>query len=121
MENLENLQGNTLENDTYGGRSQEEIYVLLGIIMEEDGVNVEDVIKNINKENDKKLRYRQLGKIYQKSRKDRFNAITIEEVNQQVVKKPEINKKERQRVYQQTFQQKRNKLLLQKNIQSKSS
>ena len=72
---MENSQGSSLKNDVYGGRTQEEIYILLGLIMERDGVDITEMIKKIKEKEDMNTRYRQQQKVYTKKRKDDFNRI----------------------------------------------
>lgn len=68
---MENSQGSSLKNDVYEGRSQEEIYILIGLIMEREKIDIKYII---NKEN-QKYKYREQQKIYGEKRKEAFNRI----------------------------------------------
>lgn len=68
---MENSQGSSLANDVYEGRSQEEIYILIGLIMERDKIDIK-YIKNKEKQ---KYKQREGQKIYGQKRKAEFNRI----------------------------------------------
>ena len=68
---MENSQGSSLKNDVYEGRRQEEIYILIGLIMEREKIDIKYII---NKEN-QKYKYREQQKIYGEKRKEAFNRI----------------------------------------------
>ena len=68
---MENSQGSSLKNDVYEGRSQEEIYILIGLIMEREKIDIKYII---NKEK-QKYKQREIQKIYGQKRKDKFNRI----------------------------------------------
>ena len=68
---MENSQGSSLKNDVYEGRSQEEIYILIGLIMERDNIDLE-YIKNKEKQ---KYKHREVQKRYGEKRKADFNRI----------------------------------------------
>ena len=47
---MENSQDTTLKNDTYGGLTQEEHYILAGLYMERIGGNYKDLIVMVKEE-----------------------------------------------------------------------
>lgn len=70
---MDNLQDSILKNDTYEYRTQEEIYILLGLIIEKENIDIEGIKKYILK----KQKYRESQILYAQQRKDKFNSIDI--------------------------------------------
>ena len=68
---MNNSQGSSLKNDSYEGRTQEEIYILIGLIMERDNIDLEYIKKKENQ----KQRYREQQRLFSKKRKDTFNRV----------------------------------------------